>query len=84
MWADEEGGQSEHNAIERSEIRRTLSGAIADQELVFQQHRLSGHPALAARAEQFREGDQQMDRQEERIGHELQVVTPAILRKTAP
>jgi hypothetical protein len=31
MWAHEEGGQPEHKAIERGEMRRTLSGAIADQ-----------------------------------------------------
>jgi hypothetical protein len=37
MWAHKEGSQPEHNAIEHSEIRRTLSGAIADQELMFEQ-----------------------------------------------
>jgi hypothetical protein len=31
MWAHEEGGQPEHKAIKHGEIRRTLSGAIADQ-----------------------------------------------------
>jgi hypothetical protein len=35
MWAHKEGSQPEHKAIEHGEIRRTLSGAIADQELMF-------------------------------------------------
>src|SRR6266852_769028 len=73
MWAHEEGGQPEHKAIERGEIRRTLSGAIADQELMLEQERLSCDPAHAARAEEFREGNEQMDRQEEQIAHELKL-----------
>src|SRR6266851_3671737 len=84
MWAHEEGGQPEHKAIERGEIRRPLSGAIADQELMLEQERLSGDPARAARAEEFREGNEQMDRQEEQIAHELKIITPANLHKTAP
>src|SRR5216683_2710260 len=82
MWAHEEGGQPEHKAIERGEIRRTLSGAIADQELMLEQERLSCDPAHAARAEEFREGNEQMDRQEEKIAHELKIITPANLHKT--
>jgi hypothetical protein len=34
MWAHKEGSQPEPKAIEHGEIRRTLSGAIADQELM--------------------------------------------------
>jgi hypothetical protein len=30
MWAQEEGRQPEHKAIEHGEIGRTVSGAIAD------------------------------------------------------
>jgi len=84
MWAHEEGGQPEHKAIKHGELRRTLSGAIADQELMPEQERLSCDPAHAARAEEFREGNEQMDRQEEQIAHELKIITPANLRKTAP
>src|SRR6202047_5449140 len=73
MWAHEEGGQPEHKAIERGEIRRTLSGAIADQELMLEQERLSCDPAHAAGAEEFREGNEQMDRQEKQIAHELKL-----------
>jgi hypothetical protein len=71
MWAHKEGRQPEHEAIEHGEIRRTLSGAIADQELMFEQERFSCDLARSARAEEFREGHEQMDRQEEHIAHEL-------------
>jgi hypothetical protein len=58
-------------------------GAIADQELMLEQERLSCDPAHAARAEEFREGNEQMDRQEEQIAHELKIITPANLHKIA-
>src|ERR1700751_4386000 len=70
MWAHKEGRQPEHKAIEHGEIRRTLSGAIADQELMFEQERFSYDLARAAQTEEFREGHEQMDRQEEQIAHE--------------
>ncbi len=73
MWAHNEGSQPEHKAIEHGEIRRALSGAIADQELMFEQERFSCDLARAARAEEFREGHEQMDRQEEQIAHELKL-----------
>ena len=43
------------------------------QELMLEQERLSCDPARAARAEEFREGTEQMDRQEEQIAHELKL-----------
>ncbi len=54
------------------------------QELMLEQERLSCDPAHAARAEEFREGNEQMDREEEQIAHELKIITPANLHKTAP
>src|SRR6201982_3333407 len=84
MWAHKEGRQPEHKAIEHGEIRRTLSGAIADQELMFEQERFSYDLARSARVEEFREGHEQMDRQEEQIAHELETILPANLHKTAP
>src|ERR1700740_3045256 len=36
------------------------------------------------RAEEFREGHEQMDRQQEQIAHELETILPANLHKTAP
>ena len=79
MWAYKEGSQPEHNAIEHGEIRRTLSGAIAHQQLMLEQERLSCDPAHAARAEEFREGNEQMDRQEEQIAHELKLSCRRVL-----
>src|ERR1700687_1573878 len=83
MWAHEEGGQSEHKPIDRCEIRGALSGPIADEQLMFEQQRLRSDTAHAARAEEFGEGDEQVDRQEEQIAHESHVITFANLRKTA-
>jgi hypothetical protein len=51
---------------------------------MFEQERFSCDLARAARAEEFREGHEQMDRQEEQIAHELKIMMPANLRKTAP
>src|ERR1700740_2297917 len=84
MWAHKEGSQPEHKAIEHGEVRRTLSGAIADQELMFEQERFSYDLARSARAKEFREGHEQMDRQEEQIAHEFETILPANLHKTAP
>ena len=84
MWAHKEGRQPEHEAIEHGEIRRTLSGAIANQELMFEQERFSHDLARSARAEEFRESHEQMDRQEEQVAHRLETILPANLHKTAP
>jgi hypothetical protein len=61
-----------------------MVGAIADHELMFEQERVSYDLAPSARAEQFREGHEQMDRQEEQIAHEFETILPANLHKTAP
>ena len=53
--AHEQRGQSEHDAIEGSEIRSALSGAIADQQLMLEQQRFRGDGADATGAEEFRE-----------------------------
>lgn len=46
--------------------------------------RLCSDPAEAALAEKLSEGGEQMNRQEEQIAHESNVIMPANLRKTAP
>ncbi|MCK7501136.1 MAG: hypothetical protein MZW92_71695 [Comamonadaceae bacterium] len=43
----EQRGQTEHDAIERGQIRCALSGSIADQKLMFEQKRLRGDGACA-------------------------------------
>ena len=62
MWAHKEGRQPEHKAIERSEIGRASPGPAADQKLMLEQDGLSCKPSHASRAEQFREGNERMDR----------------------
>ena len=44
---------------------------------MLEQERFSCDLARAARAEEFREGHEQMDRQEEQIAHELKIIMPA-------
>ena len=51
---------------------------------MFEQERFSYDLARSARAEQFREGHEQMDRQEEEIAHESETILQANLHKTAP
>ena len=60
-----------------------MSGAIVDQELMLEQQRLRSDTANAARAEEFREGDKQVGRQEEQIAHASNIIKPVIARKTA-
>ena len=51
---------------------------------MLEQQRLCSDTADAARAKEFREGNEQVDRQEERIAHASNIITPVIARKTAP
>jgi len=44
-------------------------------ELMLEQQRFRGDGADATRAEEFREGDKQMDRQEEQIAHESNILS---------
>ena len=82
MRTHKEGGQSKYEAIERSEIWGALSGTIGDEQLLLEQQRLGGHSTGAARAEEFRESDKQVDHQEKQVAHESDVITSANLRKT--
>ncbi len=50
---------------------------------MLEQQRLRSDTANAARAEEFREGDKQVGRQEEQIAHASNIITPVIARKTA-
>ena len=83
MRADEDGRQPEHEAIDHREIRGASPGAIADQQLMFKLERLSRDALHATWAEQFHQGDEQMDRQDKQIAHDWQIITPANLHKAA-
>ena len=83
MRADEDGSQPEHEAIDHREIRGASPGAIADQQLMFKQERLSRDASRTTRAEQFHQGDEQMDRQDEQIAHDWLITTSANLHNVA-
>jgi type IV secretion system protein VirD4 len=57
---------------------------LSDQQLMLEQDRLSCNPSHASRTEQFREGNEQMDRQRKQIAHELEIILPVNLHTTAP
>jgi len=79
MRADEDGSQPEHEAIDHRKIRGASAGAIADQQLMFkQERRVAHHPGRA-----IPQGDEQMDRQDEQIAHDWQIITPANLHEAA-
>jgi hypothetical protein len=61
-----------------------MSGSITDQNLMFEQKRLCGDRAYATGAEQLRECDQQVDREDEEFAHGTNATMIASTRKTAP
>ncbi len=60
-----------------------MSGSIANQYLMFEQKRLCGDGAYATWAEQLREGDQQVDGEDEEFAHGTNATMIASTRKTA-
>ena len=79
----EQRGQRDQDAIERSQIRRSLSGSITDQKLMFEQKRFRGDGAYTTWAEQLLECDEQVDCQEQ-ISHVANRNIATVPRKTAP
>jgi hypothetical protein len=76
--------QTEYDPIERGQIRCSLSGSIADQKLMFEQKGLRGDGAYATWAEQLRDGDQQVDDEDEEFARGANATLIASVRKTAP
>jgi hypothetical protein len=74
--AHELGGEAEDDAIERGEIRGTPSAAIVDQQLMFEEQRLRGEGAGATLTEEFREGDKQVDDEDQKFAHERTLPPP--------
>jgi hypothetical protein len=60
-----------------------LSGAITDQQLMLKQERFRGYGAYTARAEQLREGHQEVDEEDEEFAHPTNTTITAGPRKTA-
>jgi hypothetical protein len=68
-WAQEQSGQPEYAAIERSQIRGPASRPVTDQDLMLEQQRFCHDGAQATGAHEFQEGDQQMDGEDEEVAH---------------
>ena len=79
----EQRGQAEVDAIDGSEIERPLPGAITDEQLVLEQQGLGGDGAVAAGAKELREGDQQVDGEDEDFTHRANRTKTASTCKTA-
>ena len=69
--------------IERRQIRCAVPGSITDQKLMFEQQRLCRYGARASRAEQRRDGDQQVNGEDEDFAHGANGTITARWRKTA-
>ena len=80
--AYEQRGQSEHKSVEAGQIPRALSGTVNDHELMLEQQRFRGDSACATRAEEFRDGDEQVYYQEEQIAHQSNSTMTAGTHKT--
>lgn len=64
------GGQPEYKAIEGGQVRGTVSGAAANQQLMLERQGFRGNGANAARTEEFRQCDEQVYGQDDEIAHE--------------
>src|SRR6266566_4841050 len=62
-------------------IRRSLPGAIHDQELVLDDKRLRNYGTDAARTEQASQGSNEVDKKNDQIAHRRIVAGREILRK---
>ena len=81
--ANPERRQSEHEAIDRRQIRCTLSGAVTDKQLMPEQQRLGADSSHTPWAQQRRAGDQHVDGQDEEFTHRQNAIMHAIPCKTA-
>ena len=61
-----------------------MSGAITDHELMLEQKRLRGDSTYTTWAEQLREGDQQVDNEDEECADGANRSMTVSARKTAP
>ena len=60
---------SQPEAIDCGEIRRTLSGAITDEQLMPEDQGLCSDGTCTTRADQLRDGDQQVDGEDKEFAH---------------
>jgi hypothetical protein len=72
----EQRGQPKDRVIEGGQIRRPMSGTIADKQLMFEQQRFRGESAGATRVQQLREGGKQVDDEDQKFAHERTLPPP--------
>jgi hypothetical protein len=63
-----------------AEIGGSLAGAIQEQELVFEEKRLSNDGTRTARSEQADQGSKEMDEKNHQMAHRRMVMRRGILR----
>lgn len=61
-----------------------MTGAIADEQLMLQQQRPRGNGAHATWADEFQNGDQQVDGENEEVAHGANRTMTTNARKAAP
>jgi hypothetical protein len=81
-WIHKDRDWSEYKATERGQVPGTVSGTIADDDLLREQQGLCGTGAHTAGAEEFFQGDEKVVTQDEQIAHELCVITRGNNHKT--
>ena len=80
--AHEERTHAGEDPIESAEVRRALTGATQDQELLLDQERLGDHGARTAGAYQPSQGGDQVDQQDEKVAHrDILATSPRITRR---
>lgn len=67
--AQEQRGESPHEAIAGGQMRRAMSGAMADEQLLLEQQGLCGDGMSPAWAKKLGEGDQQVNIEDETLAH---------------
>ena len=79
-WTHQERHPAGEEAVRRAEIGGSLPGAIQEQELVFEEKRLSNDGTDTARSEQAGQGSDQVEEKNDQIAHRRIVAGRGILR----
>ncbi len=77
----EERTHASEDSIRRAEVRRPLSRAIEDEQLLLDQKRLGDDRPQTAGAHQPSEGDDQVDEQDEQVAHRHILATSPTIAK---
>ena len=68
-WGQPERQPAGKDPVRRGQIRRSLAGAIQDQELMLKQKRLGNKGMGTARSEQTSQASDEMDQKDDQIAH---------------